>query len=194
MKDRERVAQEDRRAGRGRLTIETLYRDHARTVLRWVIRLGGPHLDSQDVAHEVFAVAIRRWATFRADASESAWLYGITRRVVANARRRLRLRRMLGLSDVSPPTSTEPAADDVLARQQQRILVQQVLEDLSDAHREALVLVDMEGRTAPEVGELLGISPGTVYSRVHHARRRFAEAMRRRGHEVRDGAIERVFG
>jgi len=172
---------------------ETLYRDQARAVLRWVIRLGGPHLDAQDVAHEVFAVALRRASTFRGG-SETAWLYGITRRVVANARRRSRLRRFFGLDEAPPPVSRDPSADEVLQRLQQRRLVQEILEDLSDAHREALVLVDLEGRSAPEVAAMLGISEGTVYSRVHHARRNFATALARRGHEVRDGLIERVLG
>ena len=176
------------------MTIDTLYRDHARTVLRWVVRLGGPSLDAEDVTHEVFALAIRKLHTFREGEAPTAWLYGITRRVVANARRRAGFRRFFGLDEGPPPLATGPGADEVLERLRQRRLVQEILEDLSAAHREALVLVDLEGRSAPEVARMLSISEGTVYSRVHHARRRFARAMARRGNEVRDGLIERVLG
>lgn len=75
------------------------------------------------------------------------------------------------------PESPEPGADVRLDRLRRRRRVQEVLDTLSDAHREVLVLADLDGRTAPEVATILGISVGTVYSRVHHARKRFAEAL-----------------
>jgi len=47
--------------------LDRFYREHAAQVLAWVIRLGGPGLDAEDVAHEVFLVALRRLPTFRGD-------------------------------------------------------------------------------------------------------------------------------
>jgi RNA polymerase sigma-70 factor (ECF subfamily) len=155
--------------------VEAFYRENARTVLRWVIRLGGPRLDAEDVAHDVFVTALRNVGRYRPDHKPEAWLFGITRRVVANARRKVWLKRMVGLE--REPPSVEPGADVRLDRLRRRRLVQEVLDTLSEAHREVLVLFDLDGRTAPEVAEMLGLSVGTVYSRLHHARRRFAEAL-----------------
>jgi len=68
--------------------VDRFYRDHASAVLGWVIRLGGPRIDAEDVAHQVFEVALKRLPSFRGDSAVRTWLYGVTRRVVANARRR----------------------------------------------------------------------------------------------------------
>jgi RNA polymerase sigma-70 factor (ECF subfamily) len=161
--------------------VETFYREYAKTVLRWVIRLGGPGLDAEDVAHDVFTVALRKITSYRtAHGSPSAWLFGITRRVVANARRRARFRRFVGLDSVQALEHPGPGADVRLDQLKRRRLVQEVLDSLSDAHREVLVLVDLENRTAPEVAEMVGISVGTVYSRVHHARKQFGEGLKAR--------------
>ena len=51
------------------------------------------------------------------------------------------------------------------------------LDTLDLAHRAAIVLCDIEQRSAPEAAELLGVPINTVYTRVHHARRKLREAL-----------------
>ena len=161
--------------------ITALYTRYAEVVLGWVIRLGGPHLDAEDVAQEVFIVALRRMDGFRGEARLSTWLFGITRRVLANARRRALLRRFVGLSEIPEPAAAIPGAEEAVEHALRRRAIQRALDRLRQDHREVLVLSDLEERTAPEVAELLGIPSGTVYSRLHAARRAFREALRREG-------------
>lgn len=153
-----------------------LYTAYDGDVLRWVIRLGGPDLDAEDVAHEVFVVALRTGRRFRGDARVRSWLFGITRRVVANARRRAAFRRFVGLEPWDTP-DPGPGLEGELADRALRRRVQVCLETMSTAQREVLVLADLEGHTAPEVAELLDIPAGTVYSRLHAARKAFAAAL-----------------
>jgi RNA polymerase sigma-70 factor (ECF subfamily) len=156
--------------------VDRFYRDHAALVLGWVIRLGGPRLDAEDVAGEVFETACRRLGAFRGEATLSTWLYGITRRVVANARRKVWVKRVLGM-DQGPEPSVGPDAERLIHRRE----VQACLERLAPDHREVLVLVVLEERPAAEVAEMLRIPVGTVYSRVFHAKRVFAEMLERAG-------------
>lgn len=149
--------------------VDALYRAHARTVLGWVIRLGGPDLVPDEVAQDVFEVALGRSRTFRPDGRPEAWLFGITRRVVANARRRARWRRWWGLDD--RVASADAGPDELYVRRRR---VQELLDALDEVHREVLVLVELDGRSAVEAAEILGVPVGTVYSRLHHARRTLA--------------------
>lgn len=151
--------------------IDAFYRANARRVLDWVRRLGGPWLDAEDVAQDVFSVAIRKLHTFDPERPVEGWLYGITRRVVANARRRASFRRFIGLHDVREPATPLPTADARVHAAWRRHQLQLALEALSAEQREVLVLCDLEERGAPEVAELLGVAVGTVYSRVHRARK-----------------------
>jgi len=77
----------------------------------------------------------------------------------------------------------DPAAspEEASYRSEQRRIVQEALEDLTFTGREVVVLVDLEERAATEVAQMLGVPVGTVYSRLHHARRAFAAALARRG-------------
>lgn len=163
----------------------TFYREHARLVLGWCIRLGGPHLDPEDCAQEVFEVALKRLDSFRGESRITTWLYGITRRVLANKRRRASFRKVLGLDQIAEPVSPVQT-DEEAARLRRRRAVQYALERLRDDHREVVVLCDLEGRTAPEVTAMLGIPVGTVYSRLHAARRALRDAIEAEGIGVDD--------
>jgi RNA polymerase sigma-70 factor (ECF subfamily) len=157
--------------------LDRFYREHAPQVLAWVIRLGGHRLDSEDTAHEVFMVALRRLGSFRGESALTTWLYGITRNVVNNARRKAALRRFVGMDDIPEPIAATPGADEHLDQMRQRQRVQVALQRLNQRQREVLVLTDLEGRSAPEVSEMIGVPVGTVYSRLHHARRAFSKAL-----------------
>ena len=160
--------------------VDRLYREHAGAVLGWVIRRGGPRLDAEDVAHQVFEIALKRLPTFRGESALRTWLYGVTRRVVANARRRAAFWSFVSLDGFQ---RSDPGAspEDHSQRLEQRRIVQSALEELTFTGREVVVLVDLEERPATEVAELLGVPVGTIYSRLHHARRAFAAALERRG-------------
>ena len=150
--------------------VSALYRTHAGTVLGWVIRLGGPFLVPEEIAQDVFEVVLSRVASFRPEGKIEPWLFGITRRVVANARRRSRFRRFFGLDEAKQPSSDAGPEDTYLRRRR----IQTLLESLPDVQREAIVLVELEGRSANEVAELLDVPVGTVYSRLHGARKNLA--------------------
>src|SRR6476469_8563918 len=76
------------------LTLEDVYRDHFDFVFRQAARLGGPGIDAEDAAQEVFMVVARKLETFDATSLVTTWLYGITLNVVRSQRRSARIRRI----------------------------------------------------------------------------------------------------
>lgn len=158
---------------------DLFYRKYSRLVLDRVRRLSGPSVDAEDVAHEVFIVAFRKLDTFRDGGSLGAWLFGITRRVVANARRRAAIRRMVGIDQIAEPPDPGLHADEEVARRWRRRLVLKALERLRPIHREVIALVDFEDLSTAEAAETLEVSVGTVYSRLHYGRKQFAQALKK---------------
>ena len=76
--------------------------------------------------------------------------------------------------DVVQDASNQPKAD----RQVLKGEVWDALAKLADAHREIVFLKDYQGHSYAEIAEILGIPIGTVMSRLHHARKKLAEAVR----------------
>jgi RNA polymerase sigma-70 factor (ECF subfamily) len=148
-------------------------------VVRWCARLGGPRVDPEDAAHDVFIVVLRRLDKVYDEAHFSSWLFGVTRRVLAQHRRKAWVRRWVPGFVADPPDPKAGPARLVAVSETERS-VQQVLEQLPEREREVLVLCLLEERSDREVAELLGIPHGTVKSRMRRARARFLEV----AHEV----------
>lgn len=145
-------------------------------VLRWCARLGGAGVDPEDTAHDVFLRVLERLDTLRAPEAFPSWLFQVTRREVARARRRAWLQRWL---PGDPPEvavmGADPAQRDLVRK------VQAALDALPMELREVLVLCDLEERTDVEAAEILGLPAGTLKSRLRRARAAFeVEARRRR--------------
>jgi RNA polymerase sigma-70 factor, ECF subfamily len=161
--------------------IDSLYRTYAVQVERWVMRLGGPSVDAEDVVHEVFLVVQRRLPEWRAQAKVTTWLYRITEHVVHRQRRKQRITRWLrGLTgdfagDI-PTVRLTPVEE--LERKQASRTVYAALEGVERKQREVLVLFEIEGLSGEEIATLTGTKLATVWVQLHRARARFLERLR----------------
>lgn len=143
-------------------------------VVRWCSHLGGPGVDAEDAAHDVMIVALRRLDRLYDEAHTAAWLFGITRRVLAQHRRRAWVRRWVPGLDLDPADRARgPSA--LVSANESAAQVQAVLDQMPLAERQVLVLCLVEERSDREVAEMLEVPHGTVKSRMRRARARFLE-------------------
>ncbi len=165
-----------RRAQEGDSAAQTwVFRHFGPMVARWarvLSRSGSP----DDVVQDVFLEVFRSRSAFRGDSSVESWLYRITRNRV------LRRRRLVDLiihSTSAPPDIPDSNSGffDPLLRKR----FWQAFGQLSPAHQETLLLVDMEERSGPEVAGMLGIPEGTVRSRLRDGRNELKKRLRKQG-------------
>lgn len=157
------------------LDFDRLYVEHFHHVSRWARALGGRTADLDDLTQEVFVVVRRRLASY-AGPSLRAWLYGITRKIVSDYRRRAWIRRLFGGSlqtlDSLGEREHVSGHDAIERREAQRILLR-VLDQMSSVRRSAFTLFEIEGYSGEEIAELEQVPLSTVYTRLHHARKDF---------------------
>jgi RNA polymerase sigma-70 factor, ECF subfamily len=158
-------------------SFDEAYRSYAQDAARWARHLGGASIDVEDVVQEVFLVVSRRLASFRGDARFSSWLFEITRRVVANHRRRQRWRfwRVWERDDLAnlPSQMRDPLAE--LERQQAGALFYRTLDKLPEKYRTVLVLFEIEGLSTHEIADLCHLNWSTVKVQLHRARELFLQ-------------------
>lgn len=161
----------------GHLDAEALYRAHATFVARFLVRLGAPRQDIPDLVQDVFLVAHRRGGFVPHRAKPTTWLAEIAFRVASDRRKRRARKPEDAASDVlelSPSHETSPG-DRAEARDGLR-RVEAALGVLSPEKRAVFILFELEGEGCEAIAQGLGIPVGTVYSRLHAARREFAKA------------------
>jgi len=77
--------------------------------------------------------------------------------------------------------SGSPRPDEVAAADEERRRVRRVLETLPSAYRTVLVLREMEGMSAEEIGRILRRPAATIRWRLFKARRLFRDAWLEQG-------------
>lgn len=163
------------------VTFDALYRDNIDLMYRYASRLCGETEAAKDLVQETFLNAYRGFKNFRGDAQISTWLYTIASRACLRMRRRRKgaPERELSLDEFIPTSDGEfrlqiPVEglnpEDALQNKQLREALDTAIGKLPKKYKMALVLRDMEGLSAKEVGAIMGLSERAVKSRLHRAR------------------------
>ena len=161
--------------------FDRLYRDHVDLIYRYAYRLCGETEAAKDLVQETFLNAYRGLKDFRGDAQLSTWLYTIASRACMRMRRKRKgePERELSLDDFVPTSEGEfrlqipvdgMTPEEALENKELREALDQAINKLPPKYRMALVLRDMEGMSAKEVGTIMGLNERAVKSRLHRAR------------------------
>ena len=153
------------------IDTEALFRAHAAFVATCLVRLGVGGQDVEDLVQEVFLVAHRR-GFVTGPAQPTTWLAEIAVRVAANSRRGARRRggpapgvEIETLPASQPNPFESAAASEALQR------LQAALDALPLDLRTVFFLYEVQGDPCDAIAAATGVPVGTVYSRLHAARR-----------------------
>jgi len=147
-------------------------------VLRYLERQIGDVDLAADLGQETFLDAYRSLDRLIGDRPFAAWLYQIARNNLRREWRARKLRRLISLDwlhERAPDKSPALWQADASRAVQERDLVQRALDELNPTLREVLVLHDLWGFTAKEIGELLQISPAAAGQRLNRASQQFRQ-------------------
>ena len=142
-----------------------------------------------DVSQESFVRVHRHLADFKGDAAFSTWVMRIAHHLSIDVLRKERASSRDAIDDVRE-SDLEDASDGVLAttldsnpqrgvlRRELHGKITEALGRIPVAHREILVLREVEGLSYEELAKELGIPKGTVMSRLFHARKKMQALLR----------------
>ncbi|MFO0954878.1 MAG: sigma-70 family RNA polymerase sigma factor [Isosphaeraceae bacterium] len=137
-----------------------------------------------DVLQSVWITAFRDLRRLDEPAALRSWLYRVTRGHAVN-----HVRRDVARATAEHSLAEQAQADEAGAGPEEprfdaedAALLHRALATLNVPHREVLVLHFLEDLSVDEVATVVGCPPGTVKSRIFHAKRALKEALARQGH------------
>lgn len=152
--------------------IDRLLSRYEKRIWRFGLRMCGAEEDAKEVLQKTLLSAFRHVRQFRGDAELSTWLYQLARSQCLKVRRKRvgepSAHEPLESALAVPAPSLDPEAN-AHAKEMGELLAAAILA-LSDAHREVLVLRDVEGLSAEEAARILELEVGALKSRLHRAR------------------------
>jgi RNA polymerase sigma-70 factor (ECF subfamily) len=161
--------------------FDRIYRDYVDLIYRFAYRLCGETEAAQDIVQETFLNAYRGFKDFRGDARLSTWLYTIASHACMRMRRKRKGEpdRELSLEEFIPASDGEfrlqipvegLSPEQALQNKELRRILNHAISRLPPKYRMVLVLRDMEGLSAKEVGAIMQLNERAVKSRLHRAR------------------------
>ena len=148
--------------------LESLVEKHGTRLLRSATLLCGNETHAQDLVQDTFVEAARSIQRFRGQAGLYTWLHSILLNLTRHHHRdnqRLIYDNELAAQEVVT-FEEHPSASDFESASRE---LQRALRQLSDPHREVLVLRFYEHMKIDQLARHLGVSKGTVKSRLHYA-------------------------
>jgi len=188
---RQLEAEEDRdlilqaKAG-DRGAFRKLVERHQRRAFAIAVGLVRDENDAREIVQEAFLRVHRGLDAFEGGSSFFTWLYRIVANLSIDAMRKPHRRESEALDPEinddgfdQPLLSRLEGADpvDVVRRGEIRRRIEAALEELPPYHRGVILMRELEGMSYEEMAEAMGVSKGTIMSRLFHARRKLQRAL-----------------
>jgi RNA polymerase sigma-70 factor (ECF subfamily) len=167
-----------------RLDSAELFRRHAPFVAKFILRMGVPRVDLDDLMQEVFLIAHRAGGYTPGPAKPTTYLASIAFRLVHTERRKRRVRSFVETNEERVNDAPGESNPEHAAVHKERIQqLQRALDVLDEAKRAVFVLVEIQGESVVSVAAALEIPVDTAYSRLRAARKLFREAVLRQSND-----------
>lgn len=147
--------------------LDALLRRHYDRLYALCRRMTGDDADAADACQEALMAVVRGLPSFDGRAAFGTWAYRVATNACLDELRRRRRRPEPGLPE---GPAEVPAPVDAVEGVITRLDLDQALQSLPADYRAAVVLRDVCGLSYEEIGQTLGIPPGTVRSRIARGR------------------------
>ena len=170
------------------LSFQLLVERHQERVFGLVRSYARNAVEVEDIVQDTFVKAYRKLASFQHQSSFSTWLHRIAVNTALDFLKRTGRSPVqavedpeaaLGFHQSSGAARSVAPPDARLEQSEVAAITRRVLDELPEIFRTVLVLREFEDMAYQEMADLLGISIGTVESRLFRARARFKEALLR---------------
>lgn len=150
--------------------LEEVLASVAPAVRRFGMRMCRSPDDADDVLQDTLLAIATHLPEFEGRSSLSSWVFALVRSACARKRRGLKNRPPVADDAAHERSDEAPSPEESAAGRELGAALSRALEALPEDQREAVLLRDVEGLSAAEAAEAIGIGEAALKSRLHRAR------------------------
>src|ERR1700677_4446880 len=160
--------------------FDHLWHKYSPRIYSLIYNMTANHEDANDLLQDVFAKAYRSINGFRGKSSFYTWIHSIAVNMTINFLKKRGRRFQMSLDDVDLniqndkefielTASSSPVREAELGELQEKL--NEAMLKLSPEHRAVVTMFDIQGMPHAEISKILGVSEGTIRSRLFYAHR-----------------------
>lgn len=181
--------------------FEKLIEAHEKKVFNIALRMMGNYEDAKDMAQEAFIRVFKSIGSFKEQSSLSTWIYRIITNICLDELRKRKNRKVMSIDDnikyddgeiKRDIVSDDLTPEEKVERDEVKRMVSYAINELSDEHRTAIVLRDIQGFSYKEISEIVNCPEGTVKSRISRARQALREILMSKRELLKDKYVKEL--
>jgi RNA polymerase sigma-70 factor (ECF subfamily) len=162
------------------VNLEEISDEYGAALRRYLERFTGDPETAADLFQETLLRVDRGLPGFEGRSSPKTWVFRIATRVAIDAHRKERVFPEVRAIEMDDDLADdEPAVDERLVFDEMNECIRMEIDALPADYRAAMILHDLEGLTAAETATILGCTLATAKIRIHRARRRLKQYLKR---------------
>lgn len=169
------------------VATEALVREYYDYVLRLCLSVLDDPAEAEDATQEAFISAAKNLPAYRGQAEPRTWVYAIAINTCRGRLRKRQARQRIEstLNVIASIFQRTADPEQTVIRDEADWLVRQAVDSLGDKHRLPVILKYVHELSVAEIATILGVSEGTIHSRLHYARQNLQARLS--GHDVYKG-------
>ena len=164
--------------------FEALVLRYQKKVYNTVLRLTGDSVQAEDLSQEVFLKIFRGLSSFRGESSFSTYIYRVAANTAIDALRRREAPTVSLSAENEEGEEFELALPDpgplpveLLESRERRQAIRAAIDALPEHHRTVILLRELDGMSYQDIAKVMGLTEGTVKSRINRARARLRQLL-----------------
>jgi RNA polymerase sigma-70 factor (ECF subfamily) len=171
------------------MAFQELVRRYRNPITNFVYRMLDDYDRAVDLAQETFVRVYMSADRYQANYSFSTYIYRIAPNLAISDLRQRKRRRLVPIPsffsekegeemEIELADTRQVRPDEAMIEDERRRAVSRAIASLPEKYRAAIVLRDIEGKSYEEISDVLGLSDGTVKSRINRARNLLKEKLK----------------
>ena len=161
-------------------SFEETARELAEPLLHYLERYVGDRAIAEDLRQETLLRVARGLASFEGRSAVRTGVFSIATRVAAEYfRDPARRAQIVDIDEIAEPADPGQTVDERVVVGEMTACIREVIDSLPEIYRAPLILHDLENLTAAQAAEICECSVSAVKIRIHRARTRLREALRK---------------
>ena len=169
--------------------FEQLVIENQKSVYNLALKIMKNESDALDLSQDVFLKAYTNLENFRGDSRFSVWLYRLAYNACIDASRKSKAGMNISLTVQDEDsesaeldlTDNKPLPEEETERRETQLEVQAAIQELPEDQRKIIVMREFSDMAYEDIAATLGISVGTVKSRLSRARKNLAKILIQNG-------------
>jgi len=155
--------------------IEEIYKQHSKTVYKYLFCLTGKEDTAEDLTQETFAIAVKEINKFKGECKVSVWLCQIAKHLWYKELKKSKKQKDISIDNLSEEIEIIETTEDIVCKKEEKLKLFKDMQKLDNLSREVVYLRTIGNLNFIEIGEILGKTANWARVTFYRAKQKIRE-------------------